>query len=199
MTPKTTEKPEPKAATQNDRKKKEKPEAPPPGGIAHWKMSLAIVLGWLAIDHATKFWAIAVLKPEWWGRAEPTAAMWANRPDIPIIPGLLRFVYAENTGAAFSMLYGRVTLLGIISLVAIAGLVWFWRQLPAGEKWGRAAVALIVSGAIGNMIDRFARGYVVDFIDAYWGQYHWPTFNIADSCICVGAGILAVLFLKGRI
>lgn len=163
-------------------------EKPIPGRFAWWKPSLALFLFWLVADHLTKWWAIMALKPEY-----------LPPPVIDIIPGFLRLIYAENTGAAFSLLEGQTFLLGLISLAAIAGLCWFWYILPAEEVWGRAAVALVTSGAVGNMIDRFGRGYVVDFIDAYVGQYHWPTFNIADSCICVGAAILAFRFLKGKI
>ena len=164
---------------------KEKPEA---GGMAMWRISASVFLVGLVLDHLTKFWAVAALKPEG-----------IQIPRIPIIPGLLQFVYAENTGAAFSFMTGKTFLLGLISLAATIGLSWFWYSLPAREKWGRAAAAMILSGAVGNMIDRFARGYVVDFIDAYWKTHHWPTFNVADSLICVGAAILAVRFLQGKI
>lgn len=169
------------------------------GGIAHWPMSLGIVIVGFVVDHATKYWAEVALKPDWWGVYLPSAAEFAARPAIQIFPGCLRLVYAENTGAAFSIMDGKVGLLGVISLVASIALFFFWRSLPAGEKLGRAAVALIFSGAIGNMVDRFFRGFVVDFIDAYVGEYHWPTFNIADSCICVGAALLIYLFIRGRI
>lgn len=169
------------------------------GRLAHWKLSASLVVGWFVIDHATKYWAEVTLKPDWWGVVRPTAEMFANRPAIDVIPGFLRFVYGENTGAAFSILEGQTTLLGVFSLVASVAMAWYWYTLPRGEIWGRAAVALIFSGAVGNMIDRFFRGFVVDFIDAYVGSYHWPTFNIADSCICVGAAILATRFLQRKI
>lgn len=159
-------------------------EAQPAGGMALWQVCLAIVVVTFGIDHAAKYWAETRLQ---------------GSPPIPIIPGLLRFDYAENTGAAFSLLAGKTGLLGFISFVASVALFFFWRSLPAGERWGRVAVALIFSGAIGNLIDRVFRGFVVDFIDAYWGQHHWPTFNIADSCICVGAAILAWRIITGKV
>jgi signal peptidase II len=154
----------------------------------------------LALDHITKWLAIVHLKPEWWGVVKPTQEMWDARPTIVLIPKLLQLQYAENLGAAFSILYGYTFVLGIISLLATVLLVWFWRSLPAAEIQGRIAVAMVLSGAIGNMIDRFFRGLVVDFIDAHWfHQAHWPTFNIADSAICVGAVILSIRFLRGKI
>lgn len=173
--------------------------APPVGGVDYWKPCLSIALVFLAIDHLTKWWAMEVLRPEGWIHGALTWEIWNSREVIDIIPGLLRLAYAENTGAAFSILDGQVGLLAVISLVASGALVWFWYSLPKQEAWGRVAVALILSGAVGNMIDRVFRGYVVDFIDAYIGSYHWPTFNIADSCICVGAGILIVRFLQKKI
>jgi signal peptidase II len=167
-----------------------------------WPLSAGLFLFWLVADHATKLWAIRALKPEWHGYRVPPE-LEATRPIIDIIPGFLRFFYAENRGAAFSILYGQTFFLGIISLIATVGLIWFWRSLRPDEWWGRVATALILSGAVGNMIDRFGRGYVVDFIDAYviWGtnSYHWPTFNIADSCICVGAVVLGWRLLMGKI
>lgn len=186
---------------QNEKKsaKEKAPEKRPSGGFAHWPLSLGVLVTLFVIDHLTKFWAEKALKPEWWGVFKPTLEMWESRPAIPIIPGYLQFVYAENTGAAFSMLDGHVTLLGIISVAATIGLFFFWKSLPADEVWGRIAIAVITSGAIGNMIDRLFRGFVVDFIDAYIGRHHWPTFNVADSSICVGAVILIILYMRGRI
>ena len=175
------------------------PDTMAPGGHAYWRLSLALATVWLAIDHLTKWWAIEALKPAWWDLEVLPPGMDPTRPTIPVIPGLLQFVYAENTGAAFSFMTGRTTALGFISLAASVALYLFWKTLPAREVWGRVAVALIFSGAVGNLIDRFFRGYVVDFIDAYYGSYHWPTFNIADSCICVGAAILVVRFLQKKI
>lgn len=172
------------------------------GSWSLWKPCLGIFLVGLGADFLTKIWAINALKPEWYGyRVPPEIAV--QTPVVPIIPGFLRFVYAQNEGAAFSILYGHTTLLAFISLAATIGLIYFWRILPEKEIWGRVGTTLILSGAVGNMYDRFFRGYVVDFIDAYVvinnESWHWPTFNIADSCICVGAAILAWRLLAGKI
>jgi signal peptidase II len=162
---------------------------PEPGKLAHWQMSLGLFVGWFVVDHATKFWAETRLAPTLTKAPEV----------ITIIPGMFDLVYAQNTGAAFSIGEGRVGFLAIISLLASCGFTWFWYTLPAAEKWGRAATALILSGAVGNLIDRAFRGFVVDFIHVFWRDHHYPIFNIADSCICVGAAILIWRAWKGKL
>lgn len=162
---------------------------PEPGRFADWPLSLALLVALFVIDHATKFWAEKVLKPGP-GRGYPI---------IEIIPGFFDLQYHENTGAAFSMATGQTKVLALVSLLATIGFSWFWWTLPARERWGRCAVALVLSGAIGNMIDRVGREYVVDFIHFYFRGYHYPIFNVADMCICIGAGIILWRGWKGRI
>jgi len=111
--------------------------------------------------------------------------------------GLLPFFnlrLAYNTGAAFSFLgnaggWQRWFFAGISVLVISVLVVWMRRLKP--EQWQlSAAFALIIGGALGNLIDRLGYGHVIDFIDVYYKTWHWPTFNIADSAITVGAGLL---------
>ena len=114
----------------------------------------------------------------------------AEKPQV--LTPFLRLVYAENTGAAFSFLAGRGEwaqwlLRGFSAAACAFILAWLWRNPPRGEA---AALSLILGGAAGNLIDRIRFGYVIDFIDAHWGAYHWPAFNIADSAIVLGALIL---------
>lgn len=109
---------------------------------------------------------------------------------------------AHNRGAAFSFLNqtGSVALwlfAGIASIVSVAIIVWLYR-LPRGQAWQGCALALILGGAIGNLVDRLVRGFVVDFIQLHAGNWYWPAFNIADSAICVGAVILALTILFTR-
>ena len=180
----------------------EQPSPPAPSlaeRLSFWQVSLGLFLFWFVADQLTKLWAMRALRPDWWGSPFVTAEEFAQTPIITIIPGFLQFRYAENTGAAFSILEGQTLLLAGVSVLASVGLVVYWFFLPPAERWGRAAVALIASGAVGNLVDRAYRGAVVDFVDAYVGQYHWPTFNVADSCISVGAAILVVRFLQGKI
>ncbi len=114
---------------------------------------------------------------------------------IEVLPGFLNLVHIRNTGAAFGFLnvvdlaYKRVlmTSIALVALVAIGFYTW---RVEAQETLSRAGLALILGGAIGNLIDRAAMGYVVDFIDVYWGSVHFWAFNVADSSITVGACLL---------
>ncbi len=165
------------------------PPKPVPGGTAHWKVCLASLLGIVALDHLSKWLTIVKLAPT------------ADRPGpvVDIVPGLFRLLYARNYGAAFSFLHGQVALLALVSVAVSVGMTIWWFRLPKEEHWGRLAIAFVVGGAIGNLIDRAFRGYVVDMFDAYVGSHHWPVFNVADSFICVGMGLLVWRMLKGKI
>ena len=112
---------------------------------------------------------------------------------VAVMP-LVAIRKAYNTGAAFSFLsdaggWQRWFFIGL-ALVVIAVLVTWLRRLPAGQTRTALALALILGGAVGNLIDRIVYGYVIDFIDFYYGSWHWPTFNIADSAISIGAVLL---------
>lgn len=120
---------------------------------------------------------------------------------LVLIPNFLQLRYAENTGAAFSMFEGHPQPLAVFTLFAIVAIVWIARSVPRDQRWLRRGYSLIVGGAAGNLIDRVFRGegwldgHVVDFIDAHWfHRAHWPTFNIADSAICVGVALAALAF-----
>jgi signal peptidase II len=112
-----------------------------------------------------------------------------------VIPGLLAFVYAENPGVAFGQLqeggsFGRWGLTILAGLAAAAVLFYFFRT-PRNEDRVLGACALLLAGILGNLTDRVRLGFVVDFILAHAGQYHWPVFNVADASICLGAVLLA--------
>lgn len=106
----------------------------------------------------------------------------------------LNLTLMHNTGAAFSVLHqagGWQRWLFVALALAISLVIYWWlRQLPAERRWLACALALILGGAVGNLIDRVVLGYVIDFIDVYYGGWHWPAFNIADSAITVGAVML---------
>lgn len=113
-----------------------------------------------------------------------------------IIPGFFNLVYVTNSGAAFSMLanvdspWRHYFFVGV-NLLAGIGLTIAYYHFRKAHFGYVISLALIVGGALGNLIDRLRYGSVVDFLDFYLGSYHWPAFNVADSAICVGA----VLFL----
>ncbi len=110
---------------------------------------------------------------------------------VTIIPGVLDITSVRNRGAAFGILANaseqtRSWLLVGVSALAVVLLTVFFLKTHAHEKLARVAAALVIGGAIGNLIDRIRMGEVVDFIDIHAGPYHWPAFNIADSAITVG-------------
>ena len=116
---------------------------------------------------------------------------WA-RPNFQVIPGFFNIHYVENTGAAFGILQGRQTLLTLVSILAI-GVLLFLILSEREEKRGLlCAFALILGGTCGNLIDRVRLGYVVDFLQFYVKQYYWPSFNVADSAITIGVGLLII-------
>jgi signal peptidase II len=112
---------------------------------------------------------------------------------LPLLPSL-NLLRAENTGAAFSFLSGasgwqRWFFIGLAVTISVLLLVWLGR-LSAGHRLQAGALALILGGALGNLCDRVLHGYVIDFIDVYYRDWHFPVFNIADSAITVGAILL---------
>lgn len=137
-------------------------------------LSLSVVL----IDQASKHWAEMSLIP--------------YRPE-PLLP-MINFTLAYNTGAAFSFLSGtgdwhRWFFTVFSSVMSLVLLVWLIR-LPRQEKLQALSVSLILGGAVGNLWDRALFAQVVDFIDIYYKNYHWPVFNLADSAICLGVFLL---------
>jgi len=147
-----------------------------------WKLGyLAIAGGVFLIDQVTKAWAVRRLR---------------FGDDISVIPGFLNFAYAQNTGVAFSMLddYGDAGRWGLSAVAFIAAalvLYFFWRT-PRSDDRILGALALLLAGIVGNVSDRMRLGFVVDFIDVQFGSWHYPTFNVADAAICIGAGLMLI-------
>jgi len=109
---------------------------------------------------------------------------------------LFQLTYVRNTGASFSFLAGaggwqRWLFVGIAATASVAIVYWL-KHLPKERYWEAAAWALVLGGALGNLIDRISYGYVIDFLDAFYQHWHFPAFNVADSAITVGVGILLV-------
>lgn len=138
---------------------------------------------------------------------DQTTKAWATRElrfgsDMPVIGGLLNFAYAQNTGAAFSMLdnqgdAGRWGLSAVALVAATLVLYFFWRT-PRTDDGVMGGLALLLAGIVGNVTDRMRLGFVVDFIDVQFGSWHYPTFNVADMSICVGAGLLIIDMFRNR-
>ncbi len=111
------------------------------------------------------------------------------RPSVALINNILYISASQNTGAAFSLFTGYGSLLLWLGLIIVGILIFYFDKMPTGSKW---YFALMIGGAIGNIIDRIFRGSVVDFI----APSFWPSFNIADSCITIGAILLIIFFIK---
>ncbi len=120
----------------------------------------------------------------------------ALHQSIEIIPNFFRLTYLRNTGAAFGFLAGTPTALRIgffilVSAVAIGCILYLMKNLRSSQTPWFAALALVLGGAVGNLIDRLRMGEVIDFLDFHWYAWHWPAFNVADSAITVGVILLA--------
>jgi signal peptidase II len=110
---------------------------------------------------------------------------------IIVIESFFRLTYVRNTGAAFGLLaqtpeWFRQPFFFIATAMAVIALVLFLKHLKEADRLARVAVAAILGGALGNLIDRIHYGYVIDFLDFYWRGHHWPAFNVADACITLG-------------
>ena len=133
----------------------------------------AALVALLVVDRLTKLWALRELRPRGW---------------IPLLP-FFDFSYVENTGAAFGLgrradSNGFFIAVSVLLIFALARLVRRW---PKDDLWLQGGGTLVLAGALGNLYDRAAYGFVVDFLHLH----HWPVFNVADSCITVGAVMLA--------
>ena len=120
-------------------------------------------------------------------------ALLQGKESVYVIPGVLRFTYVENDGAAFGMLDDHRWVFLVLSTVMIIALIFYIVKYKPSSKWVMTSLILIVGGGIGNMIDRILLGYVIDFIDfcAFPQLWRW-VFNIADSAVCVGTFMLSV-------
>ena len=138
----------------------------------------------LAIDQITKYIAVSTLQ---------------GNPSIHVIGDFLRFTYVENRGAAFGILQNQRTFFiisTVVLVVFILAMIVFNKKIT---NFTRISLVLILSGAIGNFIDRLRLGYVIDFIDVRFGSfYDFPVFNIADSCIVIGTALLIILVLFNK-
>jgi signal peptidase II len=122
---------------------------------------------------------------------------------VPVIDSIFHLTHVRNSGGAFSLFAGaseavRVPFFLAASLVAIVALVYFLRHIPERDRWPIFALAGILGGALGNLVDRVAFGEVTDFLDFHWRGVHWPAFNVADSFITIGVAILLLHSLFSR-
>lgn len=132
----------------------------------------------LVLDQLSKFWVVANFE---------------LYQSIELMP-YLNLTYVHNKGAAFSFLSSaggwQRWFFTVVSIVAVVVLLVWLKRLKPVEKLLAVSMSLILGGAVGNLYDRVAYGYVIDFLDAYYQQWHWPVFNIADSAIVLGVGLM---------
>lgn len=122
---------------------------------------------------------------------------------LEVIPDFLHLTLVRNSGMAFGLLSGsdvpyKTVLVTFLSLGALAAVVYYALLSTRSETLTRFGLAFILGGAVGNIIDRIRLGYVVDFVDVFYHDTHWPAFNVADSCICVGVGLLILDSFRRR-
>lgn len=142
--------------------------------------SVVVFFVLLLIDQLTKLWAVNILKPI---------------GSIPIIRNVLEIYYVENRGAAFGIMQNKQWFFLIITLAVLGGLIWISAKIPEEKHFVPLKVCLyfVGAGAVGNMIDRVFRKYVVDFI--YFSLINFPVFNVADIYVTVAAFMLVILIL----
>jgi signal peptidase II len=160
-----------------------------PATRAGWRAGyLLAAFGLYMVDQVSKAWAVKSLRPA---------------HDITLIRGFLDLVYTENPGIAFGQLqdggsFGRWFFV-ILAIAAAVGVLYYFLRTARNDDRILGACALLLAGITGNLTDRIRFGYVIDFISAHAGSYHWPIFNVADASICVGALLLAYdLLAQGR-
>jgi len=177
--------------------------------MSKWRLLALILVTGLAADQGSKFLAADRLTTAF---SRPGAGLservrsfytvghleaYSTEPYVVYAP-LWRMRYAENPGAAWGFLRDlssstRTLFFGLVTAGATLFILLYLRRLEAGQRLLQVALSLVLTGAWGNFIDRLARGYVVDFVDWHWWRrpdLYWPTFNVADSLIVVGVGLL---------
>ncbi len=137
------------------------------------------------LDQLTKYWINGRL---------PLGAFRAS--GITVIPGFLNLGHVGNPGAAWSMFSGRSTELGVLAAVTLAAIFYWRKHLGIKQRGVQISFGLLCGGIVGNLVDRINHGFVTDFIDVHFGEYTFPTFNVADSGICIGVFCYVLWSLK---
>ncbi|AJD32421.1 MULTISPECIES: signal peptidase II [Clostridium] len=145
-------------------------------------MGIIILILGIVLDRISKIWALNTL---------------ASGKDIVIIKNLFSLSYLENRGAAFGIFQNRLIFLSLITVIVILGVAYFIVKYKPTSKLLKISLSLIISGAIGNLIDRIYYKFVVDFIMLHYKDvYFFPTFNVADTLVVIGTILLAIYILK---
>ncbi len=155
----------------------------------NYRFISTVIIIW-ALDFITKIWAIDAL-------AAPGAANFCyGGKVVPVIGDLLNFRLVCNLGGVFGIFQGNPMIFQALTGVAIVFLLIYYIKTPEDNRFFNIAISFILGGAFGNFTDRFFRPGVVDFIDMGWGMSRWPTYNVADAFISIGAVLLAIAFFQ---
>lgn len=152
------------------------------------KICSILIFVLILADQITKFWVLDNIDP---------------MSPVSVVPGFFNLVLVYNPGVAFGFMSNwdsiyRIAVISLISVFAVSFLLYLYFESYRESFYGSMAIVLILSGAIGNIIDRVRLSMVVDFLDFYISGWHWPAFNLADSYICIGVGILLLLDWKPK-
>lgn len=148
--------------------------------MKRWQLFSAIALLGIIVDQLTKIYIDRSMQ---------------LFDSIPVVENFFHITYVRNRGAAFSFLSNaswRLPFFITVSIIAALVILIAFRKLRDDQKLAQISLAMIFSGAVGNLIDRVRLGEVIDFLDVHWYRHHWPAFNVADSLICVGVFLLAI-------
>ena len=158
------------------------------------KLIILLTLPLFALDYATKEYIVRHFEAP--PGAEDVRSLTYEPESVTVIDGYFDIVRVHNTGVAFGMANGSAWANWVFGGITIAALVLIWwlcRNNAFPTKVSRVAVALLLAGIFGNLVDRIFRHYVVDFLHFHYRQeWSWPSFNVADSCICIAAGLLFI-------
>jgi signal peptidase II len=147
-----------------------------------------LILALMAVDQAAKF------------VVSRTVELYESRT---VIPGFFNLTRIHNRGAifgAFNQSNNTAVFIALTaaSVLALGLVVFYFIKTPASDRLMKVSLSLILAGALGNLLDRFIRGYVIDFLDLHVGRAHWPFFNVADSCITIGAVLMVLIFFRRK-
>jgi signal peptidase II len=157
--------------------------------IRAYQLLLGLAVLVFVLDQATKLWVNAHIP------FNPLHVHGVGN-EIVVISGFFYLIHVGNTGAAWSMFSGQSVLLALLACGTLFA-IYFWRRaLGLRERLAQIAFGLLCGGIVGNLVDRLAHGHVIDFIDLHFGSYIYPTFNVADSGICVGVILYIWLSLR---
>jgi signal peptidase II len=154
--------------------------------LKYWRL-ISIAAAVLAADQASKSWILAHL---------PFGAYGEDNGAITVVPRFFYIVHVGNTGAAWSIFTGRSLVLAVLAAATLVVIFLSRKALGLASARAQVSFGLLCGGITGNLVDRVMRGHVVDFLDFHFGSYVYPTFNVADSAICVGVALYALSSLK---